>query len=96
MVVASGQVESPVNKPRTPPYKLAGLVLLLVAAVVVALVWTQFRGGFANGELGRIGLNAAPSNPSIIYAQVEGPEGRGGTYRSTDNGACVKRSRMVS
>src|SRR5215467_10485122 len=48
--------------------------------------WTQVRGGFPFGELGRIGLNYAPSNPSIIYAQVEGPEGRGGLYRSTDNG----------
>ncbi len=48
--------------------------------------WTQVRGGFPAGELGRIGLNYAPSNPSIIYAQVEGPEGRGGLYRSNDNG----------
>jgi len=37
-------------------------------------------------DLGRIGLNYAPSNPSIVYAQVEGPEGRGGLYRSNDNG----------
>ncbi len=49
--------------------------------------WTAARGGFPAGELGRIGLNYAPSNPEMIYAQVEGPEGRGGLYRSTDNGA---------
>jgi len=48
--------------------------------------WAQVRGGFPTGELGRIGMNYAPSNPSIVYAQVEGPEGRGGLYRSTDNG----------
>jgi photosystem II stability/assembly factor-like uncharacterized protein len=48
--------------------------------------WTKAAGGFPNGELGRIGLNYAPQNPSIIYAQVEGPEGRGGLYRSNDNG----------
>lgn len=49
--------------------------------------WAKVQGGFPNqGELGRIGLNYAPSNPSIIYAQVEAPEGRGGLYRSTDNG----------
>ncbi len=48
--------------------------------------WSQVRGGFPSGELGRIGLNYAPSNPSIVYAQVEGPEGRGGLYRSADNG----------
>jgi photosystem II stability/assembly factor-like uncharacterized protein len=48
--------------------------------------WTKVGGGFPNGELGRIGLNFAPQNPSIVYAQVEAPEGRGGLYRSTDNG----------
>ena len=48
--------------------------------------WSTVRGGFPTGELGRIGLNYAPTNPSIIYAQVEGPEGRGGLYRSNDNG----------
>jgi phospholipid/cholesterol/gamma-HCH transport system substrate-binding protein len=34
------------NKPRTPPYKLAGVGLLVVSAVVLALVYVQFRGGF--------------------------------------------------
>ena len=34
--------------------------------------WTKVRGGFPTGDLGRIGLNYAPSNPNIIYAQVEG------------------------
>ena len=75
MVVASGQVESPVNKPRTPPYKLAGLVLLLVAAVVVALVWTQFRGGFQDPEkltliAGRSGLSMDPGS-KVTYNGVE-------------------------
>ncbi|MCV7225735.1 MCE family protein [Mycolicibacterium komossense] len=36
----------PQNEQRTPPYKLAGLVLLLVAVVVLVLVSIQFRGGF--------------------------------------------------
>ena len=34
------------NTPRNPPYKLAGLGLLVVAAVVLALVYGQFRGNF--------------------------------------------------
>ena len=34
------------NKSKTPPYKLAGLVLLLVVAVVLGLTWAQFRGYF--------------------------------------------------
>src|ERR1039457_4191550 len=58
----------------------------LYRSIDAGKTWTPVRGGFATGELGRIGLNQAPTNPSIIYAQVEGPEGRGGTYRSTDNG----------
>ena len=42
--------------------------------------------GLPSGELGRIGLAYAPSNPEIVYAQVEAPEGKGGLYRSLDNG----------
>jgi phospholipid/cholesterol/gamma-HCH transport system substrate-binding protein len=49
-MTAPGQYQSPINKPKTPPYKIAGLVLLVVFAIVVALVWTQFRGGFADPE----------------------------------------------
>lgn len=49
-MTAPGQVQSPVNAPRTAPYKLAGLVLLLVFAVVVTLVSIQFRGGFSDPE----------------------------------------------
>lgn len=37
---------APVNNPRTPPYKLAGLVLALVTIVVLVLVFLQFRGDF--------------------------------------------------
>jgi phospholipid/cholesterol/gamma-HCH transport system substrate-binding protein len=49
-MTAPGQYQSPINKPKTPPYKLAGIILLVVFAIVVALVWTQFRGGFADPE----------------------------------------------
>ncbi len=48
--------------------------------------FTKVGGGFPSGDLGRIGVAYAPSNPSIVYAQVEGPEGRGGLFRSNDNG----------
>ena len=37
---------APLNASRTPPYKPAGLVLLLVFLVIVALVFLQFRGKF--------------------------------------------------
>lgn len=69
------QISSPVNAPRTPPYKIAGLVLLLVAAVVLALVWVQFRGGFANPERltllsARSGLSMDPGS-KVTYNGVE-------------------------
>lgn len=35
-----------INPPRTPPYKLAGVVVFLVAALVVWLVYLQYRGDF--------------------------------------------------
>lgn len=37
---------APLNNPRTPPYKLAGLVLALLAVVMLVLVYLQFRGDF--------------------------------------------------
>ena len=35
-----------INAPRNPPYKLAGLALLIVGAVLLVLVYGQFRGNF--------------------------------------------------
>jgi photosystem II stability/assembly factor-like uncharacterized protein len=56
--------------------------------------WTKVQGGFPQGQgeigLGRIGLNYAPSNPKVIYSQVEG-NGVGGLYRSVDGGITWER-----
>jgi phospholipid/cholesterol/gamma-HCH transport system substrate-binding protein len=68
--------QMPENKPRTPPYKLAGLVLLLVATVVAALVWFQFRGELVNRPepltmlASRSGLSMDPG-AKVTYNGVE-------------------------
>lgn len=42
------QVRAAANKPRTPPYKLAGLILLLVTLLIATVLYVQFRGGFTD------------------------------------------------
>ena len=48
--------------------------------------WKKITGGIPGGELGRIGLAMAPTDPDVIYATVEGPEEAGGIFRSPDRG----------
>jgi phospholipid/cholesterol/gamma-HCH transport system substrate-binding protein len=74
-MTAPGQVQLPVNKPRTPPYKVAGLVLLLITVVVVGLVWMQFRGDFQDPEKltlisSRSGLSMDPGS-KVTFNGVE-------------------------
>ncbi|NCT68831.1 MAG: hypothetical protein GXC76_14495 [Rhodanobacteraceae bacterium] len=53
--------------------------------------WTPIRGnGFAQGKLGRIGIDVARSDPKRVYAIVDGDEG--GLYRSDDAGAHWRRT----
>jgi phospholipid/cholesterol/gamma-HCH transport system substrate-binding protein len=92
MTIASGQVQLPVNTPKTPPYKLAGLVLLLITAVVVGLVWAQFRGDFAEPEKltmisARSGLSMDPGS-KVTYNGVE--IGRVATIEAVDIGGQPK------
>ncbi len=53
--------------------------------------WNRVTGGIPAGELGRMGLAWAPSQPGLVYAQVEAPESRGGLYRSADHGVTWER-----
>jgi photosystem II stability/assembly factor-like uncharacterized protein len=48
--------------------------------------WTKLgvEDGLPEGDLGRIGIAIAPSNPNIVYALVEAKQN--GIYRSTDGG----------
>ncbi|TQR85828.1 MCE family protein [Mycobacterium hodleri] len=74
-MTAPGQTKSPVNEPRTPPYKVAGVILLIIVAIVVALIWTQFRGGWSDPEKltlisSRSGLSMDPGS-KVTFNGVE-------------------------
>ena len=46
--------------------------------------WNKIKGGFPQGELGRIGLARSPQKPDVLYALVAGTESTKGFYRSED------------
>ena len=48
--------------------------------------WKKVTAGLPSGDLGRIGLAIAPTDPDTVYAIVEAAEGAGGIFRSTDGG----------
>jgi phospholipid/cholesterol/gamma-HCH transport system substrate-binding protein len=63
------------NSPRTPPYKWAGVALLVVAAVIFVLVYGQFRGDFTTKTkltmlASRAGLVMDPGS-KVTYNGVE-------------------------
>jgi photosystem II stability/assembly factor-like uncharacterized protein len=59
--------------------------------------WRKLTRGLPGVDLGRIGMDIAPSNPDIIYAIVEAQMGQGGVYRSTDRGETwVKRNSYMT
>jgi phospholipid/cholesterol/gamma-HCH transport system substrate-binding protein len=64
-----------INAPRNPPYKLAGVALLVVAAVLLVLVYGQFRGDFTRKTqltmvASRAGLVMDPGS-KVTYNGVE-------------------------
>ena len=77
---------APQNASRTPPYKLAGLVLTLLVIVAVVLVYFQFRGDFLKREQltmmsARAGLSMDPG-AKVTYNGVE--IGRVATVNAVD------------
>jgi len=50
------------------------------------VTWHKIKGGLPGGDLGRIGLVAAPSAPNVLYAIVEANDKGKGVYRSIDFG----------
>lgn len=50
--------------------------------------WNKIHKGFPQGQLGRIAVAQAPSNPSILYSVIEAEDKNlSGMYRSDDGGA---------
>jgi phospholipid/cholesterol/gamma-HCH transport system substrate-binding protein len=79
---------APLNNPKTPPYKLAGLVLALLTIAVLVFVYMQFRGDFLDREKltmmsARAGLSMDPG-AKITYNGVE--IGRVGAVDAVDVG----------
>jgi len=59
--------------------------------------WERIQAGLPEGDLGRIGLAAAPSAPGTFYAIVEATEDKGGFFRSVNGGVTwEKRSGYVA
>ena len=48
--------------------------------------WREVVSGLPKGDMGRIGLAVAPSDPSWVYAIVEARYDKGGVYLSTNYG----------
>ena len=54
--------------------------------------WTKIHNGFPEGNLGRLAIAIAPSNPNILYTVIEAKkEERKGLYRSDDAGKSWKQ-----
>ncbi|MCD4794560.1 MAG: hypothetical protein K8R54_15090 [Bacteroidales bacterium] len=59
--------------------------------------WKKLTSGLPGGKVGRIGLAISPVNPDYVYAIIEGTNGLGGFYRTTNRGASwSKMSSSVS
>lgn len=49
--------------------------------------WDKIHNGFPSGNLGRLAIAVAPSNPNVLYTAIEAEEdARKGLYRSDDAG----------
>ncbi|HXD87299.1 MAG TPA: hypothetical protein VN641_12460 [Urbifossiella sp.] len=57
--------------------------------------WRKITAGLPGGDLGRIGLARASTDPDTIYAIVEAAEG-GGIHRSTDGGVSWQKRNPYS
>jgi photosystem II stability/assembly factor-like uncharacterized protein len=57
--------------------------------------WKKITSGLPGGDLGRIGLAIAPTDPDTVYAIIEAADG-GGIFRSTDRGVTWEKRNPFS
>jgi photosystem II stability/assembly factor-like uncharacterized protein len=53
--------------------------------------WTKLGRGLPGENMGKIALVVSPQKPNIVYASIELPATKGGTWRSEDYGASWKK-----
>lgn len=53
--------------------------------------WTRLGLGLPGGDLGRIGIAVAESNPRVVMALIEAEDDQSGVYRSEDGGLSWER-----
>jgi photosystem II stability/assembly factor-like uncharacterized protein len=53
--------------------------------------WSKLSRGLPGENMGKIGLAVSPQKPNIVYASIELPATKGGTWRSEDYGASWKK-----
>lgn len=56
--------------------------------------WKRLEGGLPKSDMGRIGLAVSRSDPSTVYAVVEGSEE--GVYRTDDDGATWRKTSDIA
>ena len=59
----------------------------LYKSIDAGKTWNKIHNGFPKGQLGRLAIAVAPSNPNVLYTVIEAEEDlRKGLYRSDDAG----------
>ena len=48
--------------------------------------WVKLEHGLPTGIVGKIDLAVSPADSKVLYALIEAPDGKGGLYRSNDQG----------
>lgn len=78
---------------RTPwSFESGGTNSALYKSIDAGKTWNKIHNGFPSGNLGRLGIAVAPSNPNILYTVIEAKEdSKKGLYRSDDAGANWKQ-----